>query len=233
MNNKTERRLNQIQVMLELQNKLNCIINPEWMTAEYPWLRAAWIECAELMDYVGFKWWKKQTPNLPQAHNEASDILHFILSNLLVEENYFDNLDLAEKILYQMSDEVVEVTKEVFDGSDTLEYIEALASALLEEYPDYVTLFVIVCEKLELSFDDLYKMYISKNVLNIFRQNNGYKEGTYTKQWPSLLYPDGTVEDNVYLEGFLTESTTQTMFEEQPENVFDYLYDRLDVNYPG
>ena len=76
-------------------------------------------------------------------------------------------------------------------------------------------------------------MYISKNVLNIFRQNNGYKEGTYIKQWPSMLCPDDTVEDNVYLEGFLNESATQDMFENQPEKVFDYLYDRLDANYPG
>lgn len=228
-----QKKLNQIQVMLELQDELNCLINPEWITQDYPWLRAAWIECAELMDYVGFKWWKKQTPNLPQAHNEASDILHFLLSNLLVEKHSLEDLDLAEKILYDMSDEAVETTKEIFEGSDTLEYIEALASSCLDEYPDYFTLFAIVCEKLELSFDDLYKMYISKNVLNIFRQNNGYKEGTYIKQWPSVLYPNDTVEDNVYLEGFLNESATQDMFENQPEKVFDYLYDRLDANYPG
>lgn len=228
-----QKKLNQIQVMLELQDELNCLINPNWIEADYPWLRAAWIECAELMDYVGFKWWKKQVPNLPQAHNEASDIFHFLLSNLLVEEFHSDNLNLPEKIVYDMSDECINETKEIFEGADTLEYIEALASACLEEYPDYVTLFAIVCEKLELSFDDLYKMYISKNVLNIFRQNNGYKEGTYIKQWPSQLFPDNTVEDNVYLEGFLSEYETQNMFDTQPEKVFDYLYDKLTANYPG
>lgn len=228
-----QKRLNQIQVMLELQDELNCLINTNWIEAEYSWTRAAWVECAELMEHVGWKWWKKQISNIPQAQIELVDIFHFILSNLLLEENNLEDLDLAEKILYDMSDEAVETTKEIFDGSDTLEYIEALAGALLEEYPDYVTLFAIVCEKLELSFDDLYKMYISKNVLNIFRQNNGYKEGTYIKQWPSVLCPDDTIEDNVYLEGFLSESETQSMFKNQPEKVFDYLYDRLDANYPG
>lgn len=228
-----QKKLNQIQVMLELQDELNCLINPEWIDAKYSWTRAAWIECAELMEHVGWKWWKKQTPNIPQAQIELVDIFHFILSNLLLEENNLEDLDLAEKILYDISSEALETTKEIFEGLDTLEYIEALAGALLEEYPDYLTLFAIVCERLELSFDDLYKMYISKNVLNIFRQNNGYKEGTYTKQWPSVLCPEGTVEDNVYLEGFLNESATQDMFENQPEKVFDYLYDRLDANYPG
>lgn len=231
MNN--QKRLNQIKVMLELQDELNCLINEDWIEAGYPWLRAAWIECAELMDYVNFKWWKKQIPNLPQAHNEASDIFHFLLSNLLVEEFISDDLDLPEKILLDMSEESINETKEIFEDLDTLEYIEALASSCLEQYPDYVTLFAIVCERLELSFDDLYKMYISKNVLNIFRQNNGYKEGTYIKQWPSMLCPDGTVEDNVYLEGFLNESATQDMFENQPEKVFDYLYNRLEADYPG
>ncbi len=29
--------------------------------------------------------------------------------------------------------------------------------------------------------DELYRLYIGKNVLNIFRQNNGYRDGTYLK----------------------------------------------------
>ena len=109
-----QKRLNQIRVMLELQDELNCLINPNWIEAEYSWTRAAWIECAELMEHIGWKWWKKQTPNMPQAHMELVDIFFFILSNLLVEESSLDNLDLAEKILYDMSDEAVETTKEIF-----------------------------------------------------------------------------------------------------------------------
>lgn len=224
-----------VKTMLSLQNEMNCLVNSDWINANYKWTRAAWVECAELISHLNFKWWKKQTPNILQAQIELVDIFHFILSNLLVEKNNLEDLDLdlAEKILYDMSDEAIETTKDIFDGSDTLEYIEALAGALLEAYPDYVTLFAIVCQRLELSFDNLYRMYISKNVLNIFRQNNGYKEGSYIKLWPSLLCPDDTVEDNVYLEGFLSESNTQIMFDSEPEKVFDYLYDRLDANYPG
>ena len=34
-----------------------------------------------------------------------------------------------------------------------------------------------------LNLDTLYKLYIGKNVLNQFRQDHGYKDGTYIKIW--------------------------------------------------
>jgi hypothetical protein len=43
-----------------------------------------------------------------------------------------------------------------------------------------------------LDFDSLYTAYVGKNVLNFFRQDNGYKDGTYVKNW------DGR-EDNEHL----------------------------------
>lgn len=42
------------------------------------------------------------------------------------------------------------------------------------------------------TFDDIIKLYILKNVLNKFRQDHGYKEGTYVKEWFGK-------EDNEYL----------------------------------
>lgn len=38
----------------------------------------------------------------------------------------------------------------------------------------------------------MYELYLGKNVLNSFRQDNGYKEGTYQKEWNG-------VEDNVHM----------------------------------
>ena len=40
--------------------------------------------------------------------------------------------------------------------------------------------------------DELYRQYVGKNVLNSFRQDYGYKEGTYIKNW-------NCEEDNVVL----------------------------------
>jgi hypothetical protein len=43
-----------------------------------------------------------------------------------------------------------------------------------------------------LDFDALYTAYVGKNVLNFFRQDHGYKEGTYLKNWAGR-------EDNEHL----------------------------------
>ena len=36
---------------------------------------------------------------------------------------------------------------------------------------------------LDMDFDSLYRGYVGKNVLNFFRQDHGYKEGSYVKVW--------------------------------------------------
>ena len=41
-------------------------------------------------------------------------------------------------------------------------------------------------------FDDLYRIYVGKNVLNFFRQDHGYKDGSYKKVWQGR-------EDNEHL----------------------------------
>ena len=43
-----------------------------------------------------------------------------------------------------------------------------------------------------MNWDELYRQYVAKNVLNLFRQDNGYKQGSYLKIW------DGR-EDNEHL----------------------------------
>jgi hypothetical protein len=40
-----------------------------------------------------------------------------------------------------------------------------------------------MCNLAKLSLDDLYQLYICKNVLNWFRQDNGYADGRYEKIW--------------------------------------------------
>ena len=34
-----------------------------------------------------------------------------------------------------------------------------------------------------MNFDEVYRAYFVKNILNEFRQKNGYKTGTYKKIW--------------------------------------------------
>ncbi|MBD3754209.1 MAG: dUTP diphosphatase [Gammaproteobacteria bacterium] len=61
------------------------------------------------------------------------------------------------------------------------EYLTALAEAFFNS-----------CKIAQLGFDQLYRIYMAKNVLNKFRQDHGYKEGTYIKEWSGQ-------EDNVVM----------------------------------
>jgi hypothetical protein len=51
-----------------------------------------------------------------------------------------------------------------------------------------------------MSFQKMYDMYMGKLILNIFRQENGYKEGTYRKQWYASLASGMSEADIDYLE---------------------------------
>ena len=56
--------------------------------------------------------------------------------------------------------------------------------------------FLELMKRFGLTWESLYQLYMAKNVLNMFRQANGYKDGTYVKTWDGL-------EDNVILMGII------------------------------
>ena len=72
----------------------------------------------------------------------------------------------------------------------------------------------------KLSWDDLAKTYVGKNVLNRFRQANGYKEGTYIKIWQGE-------EDNVHLAAVM-ETVDGIDYE-----TFAYIWTELEKRYPN
>lgn len=190
----------QIEEMLRLQGGLNAQINQEWKAAKNPWGRAIWIEAAELLDHIGWKWWKKQTPNIPQAHIELVDIWHFILSQYAEQTTPEQYAKLAEHMAHRMTDRSRRIG--VYKGNvvsandlSLAERIDFMAS-IAASGDDCLPYFAAVCEAAELSFEQMRRMYVSKNVLNVFRQHNGYKDGTYIKIWNGA-------EDNVHLEQLL------------------------------
>ena len=71
---------------------------------------------------------------------------------------------------------------------DNLELMAGLCAAKRFSVP----LFMHIVEQCEMSGDELYRQYVGKNVLNFFRQDNGYKAGTYQKTWQGR-------EDNEHL----------------------------------
>lgn len=191
----------QIKEMLELQHQLNAVINPDWKTAKNPWTRAIWVESAELLDHIGWKWWKAQGTNVAQAHIELVDIWHFILSQFAETG---DDMDVvASELHHRLFDQgrrVIFIHHKIhsLNEMNLLDRVEAMAS-LAASGNDCIAAFAACCEELELDWDELRRIYVGKNVLNLFRQVNGYKTGTYIKNWNGA-------EDNVRLEQIVWES---------------------------
>lgn len=198
---------NQLTTMLGLQDKLNSVINPEWRKANYPWHRAIMVEGVEALDHYGWKWWKKQEPDLAQAKIELVDIWHFILSMRL--EGCGGEVEwAAESIGSTFGGAHGAVHQSAQTKLDAL-VGEASRGRISE------SAFVGLMRDFGLSWDELYATYIAKNVLNMFRQDHGYRAGSYRKDWM------GT-EDNVSL-GILMKA--------EPDATPEQLYAKLEQVY--
>jgi hypothetical protein len=190
-------RAKRVLEMMAMQHDLNVLTaGPDWMTKGLPWRRAMMQEACELQGHIGWKWWKKQEPDILQAHIELVDIYHFLLSSIIEACN--GNMVEAIRVYAISSDGNLD--SEVFPPAsnqitlrsrDPMQRIDGFIG-LAAFSITYVFVFDQMCADLHLTFDELRRMYVAKNVLNIFRQNNGYKDGTYTKVWAGA-------EDNVHL----------------------------------
>jgi dimeric dUTPase (all-alpha-NTP-PPase superfamily) len=172
----------QLATMLKLQSEMNSKVHADWQQQNFEWYRAIWIECAELLDHYGWKWWKKQTPDVDQIALELVDIWHFGLSILL----------LSEETVESISDRVISG----FDGQtgtgDFAADLEQFTAATLVNKDFDIGGFARLMDGINMDFETLYVGYVGKNVLNFFRQDNGYQDGSYHKQW-------GGKEDNEHL----------------------------------
>jgi dimeric dUTPase (all-alpha-NTP-PPase superfamily) len=171
----------QIQVMLDLQEAMNTRVHADWRQQGFEWYRAIWVECAELMDHYGWKWWKKQSPDIEQVRLELIDIWHFGLSILLIKGTS------AQEITQQLKTAIAQASPKGFHLS-----VEAFAGDTLLNKDFSVEKFACLLSSVDMDVEALYVGYIGKNVLNFFRQDHGYQEGSYQKIW-------GGQEDNEHL----------------------------------
>lgn len=188
-----------LRTMLDMQAKLNAVVNPNWATAKYPWYRAIVVEAVEALDHYGWKWWKGDPAfSLDQIHLELVDIWHFAMSMMLEQNEDMADDEMTEAVaeyfarLGKASDVFGEVTT-----LDTRQLFDLLIATAAGAQKFNGSAFVELMGRFELTWDLLYSMYIAKNVLNLFRQANGYKEGTYIKTWRGR-------EDNVVLAELMT-----------------------------
>ncbi len=171
-----------LATMLRMQDRMNTRVHPEWREQGYAWCRAIWVECAELVDHHGYKWWKHHDPDMKQVQLEIVDIWHFGLSDCFSWGG--DVNELARALSDQWPADVGEPT--------VLESAEALAAVAAGEQRFDVAAFAALLASAGMSFEELFRQYLGKNVLNFFRQDHGYKDGTYRKTWSGR-------EDNEHL----------------------------------
>jgi len=124
-----------------------------------------------------------------------------VVSNMDGFKTFQDEQDKSELSTYEEIEIVEEMIKILFCNSD----INTLIISFLN-----------MSSQLNLKLPELYKLYVGKNILNKFRQNNGYKEGSYIKVWNGQ-------EDNVVMQTILDTKTDITPNE---------LYDALKEAYP-
>ena len=198
----------QLATMLELQNDMNTKVHASWREQNFEWYRAIWVECAELLDHYGWKWWKKQTPDVDQIALELVDIWHFGLSLLLLK-GYS-----VEDITAIVEDEFSNPKSSGDFAADLEHFTERTLSTKDFDVSGFARLMVGI----NMDFETLYVGYVGKNVLNFFRQDHGYQDGSYQKQW-------GGVEDNEHLVDIVAQLDTSA------GDFKDELYQRMETRY--
>lgn len=189
----TEARLDS---MLEMQDSMNRKVNHDWVSANNNWYRAIQVEGVEAIEHHGWKWWKKQDCDMAQLRMELVDIWHFMLSAAI--QNKHGNIALAK--MEMMAELNLHQKSVQFDNQyyvlaqmsllAKLDLLVGMAAARRTS----LALFESLLLDCGMSWIDLFKQYVGKNVLNVFRQDHGYKTGTYIKIWNGREDNDHLVE---------------------------------------
>jgi len=201
--------MDKILLMLQLQAELNNATNGEEWTKgitkngrEINWQRCIYMECAEIIDSFSWKHWKSlnQEADWDNLQIEVVDVWHFVIS--LAIENYSQTLrggidDLAINISELECFNKINTKNELFASQE--EVIAKVENIMLHSLrKETLNLEGLICDFFDLvimsglDLESLYKLYVGKNILNQFRQDNGYKDGTYIKVWAGE-------EDNVVM----------------------------------
>lgn len=199
----------QITQMLTMQDAMNSRVSETWRDNNYEWYRAIWVECAEMLDHHGWKWWKHQEIDVPQVQLELVDIFHFGLSLRLMSGAS------VESISAELAQELTQQTPE----TDFKIALENLASAAVSNKAFDAVALADCMRLMNMDLNELFRQYVGKNTLNFFRQDHGYKEGSYIKVW------NGEEDNEVLANVVATLDPSAADFQQQ-------LYAALEAKYP-
>lgn len=209
--------MDKIALMLQLQADLNEATNGDkWASGitknnkVINWKRCIYMECAEMIDSFSWKHWKNIDKEADWANLqiEVVDVWHFIMS-LAIEQDAQNAKSgigaIVSAIAGVKSFERILAKNSFFaEESEIMEKIEAimLESLLKKEFhlEKLVNDFFDLVVMSGLDLETLYKLYVGKNILNQFRQDHGYKDGSYIKVWNGE-------EDNVVMQRVLEQNS--------------------------
>lgn len=146
---------------------------------------------------------------MEQVRLEVIDIWHFGMSALFRDGKSIDQLatEIADELAGHQP-----------TGAGVREATEELALYCLQTKSFSPSRFWDLMLASGLDFDSLYSAYVGKNVLNFFRQDHGYKEGSYIKNWAGR-------EDNEHLVDLVAA------LDKDAENFADQVYEALEGRY--
>ncbi len=224
--------MNRILEMLKLQQQLNDETNGlNWENGItkngkiIDWKRCIYLEAGELIESYPWKHWKNinAKPDYDNIKIELVDIWHFIMSEALrvyKTEDLGSIEDIAYMIvnLSQFNEFNSNNKKDNLDIYQEMALVEEMIEVLFckNSIDKLISSFLLTSSSLNLKLPELYRLYIGKNILNRFRQDNGYKNGIYIKIWNGK-------EDNAIMQNILDKNSNITA---------DELYNRLKELYP-
>jgi len=229
--------MNKIKEMFELQNKLNNNTNGEGWTdgvtkdgKSILWGRCIYMEAAEICESFPWKHWKNigASVDLENVKLEIVDIWHFMLSEMIKTFGLPAAIDIASEAYAEKLNVFPYVGDNDIDYNlssveDMMMYGLKLASLNTSKtsYANGVHeafyAFRKMAETFGMTVDKIYPLYLGKNILNSFRQDHGYKDGTYIKEWNGR-------EDNAVMMEILASNN---------DIGAAALYARLKEAYPG
>lgn len=182
--------------MFGLQMKLNNDLNGEdWIKGKtnlgkkINWPRCVYMEAAEMIGILPWQHWTNVNTeaDYEKAKMKIVDIWHFFMSKMIQDHG----IEAAQAKAFTDYDRFM--TKIIKDQSyrrlSLIEATEELMMNALIGVLNTVNFFKIIYKIETFSIEEVYTLYLGKNCLNQFRQENGYKIGTYKKNW-------GDKEDN-------------------------------------
>ncbi|MBE0470237.1 MAG: dUTP diphosphatase [Methyloprofundus sp.] len=165
--------------IVEMQIELNEKTVPGWLDKGLDWDAAILTEVAEAIDSTDWKWWKHTEADLANLRVEAIDLLHFLVSSNLQHAHrlvgYISFDHLLERIvfIYSYAQENHKDCEAL--GRNYSFLLKGIARESLNRNPGAALSHLFhVFFKLGMDDKSIYQAYITKNLLNHYRQERGY-----------------------------------------------------------